>query len=68
VSATIYWTAEAREDLIDIFVTIACDNEAAAERVCDEIESRVMFLMAHPRLGVRRPEIATSARMLVIGV
>jgi toxin ParE1/3/4 len=32
------------------------------------IEKKVNLLAAHPRLGVRRPEIAPTARMLVEGV
>jgi toxin ParE1/3/4 len=54
--------------LIEIYVTIALDNEAAAERVCNEIEERVVMLREHSRLGVRRPEIAPSARMLAFGM
>ena len=61
------WTPQAREDLIDIYITIGFDNESAAERLYAAIEEKVLLLVPHPRLGVRRPEIAPSARMLVEG-
>jgi toxin ParE1/3/4 len=68
MSPTLVWTPQAREDLLDIYVTIGFDNPDAAERLYTAIEERVTFLTMHPRLGVRRPEIAPSARMLVEGV
>jgi len=64
----IKWSPEARENLIDIFLTIAEDNPAAAERVVRELEQRVQLLEKNPRLGVRRPEIRYSARILMRGV
>jgi toxin ParE1/3/4 len=65
---TLVWTPQAREDLLDIYLTIGIDNATAAERLYSAIEEKVNLLAAHPRLGVRRPEIAPSARMLVEGV
>jgi toxin ParE1/3/4 len=65
---TLVWRPQAREDLLDIYLTIGIDNVAAAERLYTAIEGKVSLLTAHPRLGVRRPEIAPTARMLVEGV
>jgi toxin ParE1/3/4 len=65
---TLVWTPQAREDLLEIYLTIGIDNAAAAERLYTAIEEKVNLLAAHPRLGVRRPEIAPTARMLVEGV
>ena len=62
------WTPQAREDLIDIYVSIGLDNESAAERVYTAIEERVIELRKYPRLGVRRPDIASATRMLIEGV
>ena len=62
------WTPQAKEDLFDIYVTIGVDNVDAAERVYTEIGDQVTLLCDFPRLGVRRPEIALTARMLVKGV
>jgi len=61
------WTPQAREDLIDIYVTIGLDNEPAAERLYRAIENKTLLLINHPWLGVRRSEIAPTARMLVEG-
>lgn len=62
------WTPQAEEDLIDLYITIALDNERAAEKVYTEIERRVLSLRDQPRMGVRRPDIAEPARVLVHGV
>jgi toxin ParE1/3/4 len=62
------WTPQAREDLLEIYVTIGLDNSSAAERVYSAIEEKASLLVSSPRLGVRRPEIAPAARMLVEGV
>ena len=53
---------------MDIYVTIGLDNPTAAERFYTAMEEKAALLVLHPRLGVRRPESATSARMLVEGV
>jgi toxin ParE1/3/4 len=60
------WTPQGREDLLEIYVTIGLDSPAAAERLYTVIEERA-GLTIYPRLGVRRPEIAPTARMLVEG-
>ena len=62
------WTPQAREDLLEIYVTIGLDNPSAAERVYSAIEEKASLLVGTPRLGVRRREIAPAARMLVEGV
>ena len=62
------WTPQAREDLLDIYVTIGFEQPAAAERIYTAIESQVEMLVEYPRLGARRPDIAPTARMLVEGV
>jgi len=62
------WTPQAREDLLDIYVTIGFDNPSAAERLYTAMEEKATLLVSYPRMGVRRPEIAPAARMLVEGV
>jgi toxin ParE1/3/4 len=64
---TLVWRPQAREDLLEIYLTIGIDNAAAAERLYTAVEEKVTLLAIHPRLGVRRPEIAPTARMLVEG-
>jgi toxin ParE1/3/4 len=61
------WTPQAREDLLDIYTTIGLDNPSAAERLFTAMEDHADRLVAHPRLGVRRPEIASTARMIAEG-
>lgn len=63
----VFYTKQAREDLLDIWVYIAPRNaEAVADRVYDSIEQACKLLALHPQLGVRRPEIADDARSLVV--
>ena len=58
-------TARARRDLLDIWLNIAVDNAAAADRVYDRLEARVLLLERFPELGPARPNIADGARVLV---
>ena len=67
MKADLVWTPQAREDLLDIYVAIGCENPGAAERLYTAIEGTVELLANQPRLGVRRPEIRRAARMLVHG-
>lgn len=67
MKTTVLWTPQAREDLLDIYVTIGFDNPAAAERTYSALEGRVNLLANSPRIGVRRSEIAPSTRILVEG-
>lgn len=64
--AAVVYTARARADLEDIWLRIATDSPAAADRLIDRIAGRCASLGDHPELGPRRPEIAADARMLVI--
>lgn len=61
------WTPQAREDLIDIYTCIGLDSPSAAERVFDALETKVRLLIDYPRLGVRRPDIRPSTRILIEG-
>ena len=63
----VVWTPQAREDLIDIYTYIGLDNPSAAERVFDSVQSRAELLAEYPRLGLRRPDIRPSTRLLVQG-
>jgi len=67
MSPILYWSKEAREDLFEIFVTIAVDNLDAAERTYFKLEDRAESLISTPHMGMRRPEIAEPARVLVEG-
>lgn len=54
-------TRLARSDLIDIWATIAQDNEAVADRVFARLEARVMPLAEFPEMGQARPDIDVTA-------
>ncbi|MHB8286474.1 MAG: type II toxin-antitoxin system RelE/ParE family toxin [Caulobacteraceae bacterium] len=60
-------TPRAQVDLDDIWLHIAVDSPAAADRLIDQIVLRCQTLADHPELGRLRPEIAPEARMLTIG-
>jgi len=60
-------TRRADEDLISIWMEIAKDNPAAADRILDAIEGRWLQLAIHPVSGLARDDIAPDIRHLVVG-
>jgi toxin ParE1/3/4 len=61
------FTARAREDLLEIWLTVAARNsEAVADRVYDRIRRLCRLLEDHPQLGRARPEIQPEARSIVV--
>ena len=60
-------TAQADEDLIDIWVYIAQDNSAAADHLLDEFEKKFALLAGQPRLGAARSDIAPGLRHFSMG-
>ena len=60
-------TAQAEEDLIDIWLYIAQENPSAADRLLDEIEEKFSLLAANPELGPARPNIADDCRYFPVG-
>jgi toxin ParE1/3/4 len=59
-------TKSADDDLDEIWLRVAIDNTAAADRLIDRIVARCRDLAEYPRLGPARPEIAPDARMLAV--
>ncbi len=55
----------AEADIEEIWLTIATNNAGAASRVIHAIARKVRLLEQNPRLGVHRPDIAPTLRMLV---
>jgi len=47
----LYWTNQARKDLLDIYVLIGLEQPAAAERYFDRIEAKAALLVSQPRMG-----------------
>ena len=60
-------TAQAEEDLIEIWIYIAQDNPAAADRLFDRIYSKFSILAEQPALGPSRDDIAPNLRYLPVG-
>ena len=60
-------TAQAEEDLIELWLYIAQDNPGAADRLLDAIEEKMVLLAAHPQLGPARPDIAADCRYFPVG-
>ena len=60
-------TAQAEEDLINIWVYIAQNNPAAADRMLDELDAKCLLLADNPQLGPARPDIATDLRHFPVG-
>jgi toxin ParE1/3/4 len=58
-------TGRARRDLIEIWLEIASDDPAAAERLYNRLEARVEILKRFPEAGPLRQDIAPEARVLV---
>ncbi len=60
-------TAQAEEDLIDIWSYIPADNARAADRLLGTLDEKSQLLADNPGLGVERPEIAPDVRSWRVG-
>ncbi|MDQ2634330.1 MAG: type II toxin-antitoxin system RelE/ParE family toxin [Pseudomonadota bacterium] len=60
-------TDRAEEDLVEIWLYIAHENPAAADRVLDEIDARLQELSLMPLSGPARGDFLAGTRHLVIG-
>ncbi|MGQ0486399.1 MAG: type II toxin-antitoxin system RelE/ParE family toxin [Hyphomicrobiales bacterium] len=60
------YTHRARDDLLDIWIQIAANDESMANRILDTIAMRCARLADFPELGPARPDIAPETKMLVI--
>jgi toxin ParE1/3/4 len=56
-----------RDDLIEIWLYIAQDNPAAADRVLDKLEQKFSILAANPRIGRLRSDIGPDVRSFAVG-
>jgi toxin ParE1/3/4 len=62
----IRYSQKAKADLLDIWLWIANDSVATADRILDEIECKANLLQDNREIGVARPDIAPQARSLVV--
>jgi len=60
-------TKQAKQDLIEIWVYVADNNPAAAEKLLDTLNKKIGMLADHPLLGPARPDIAPDLRYLISG-
>jgi toxin ParE1/3/4 len=60
-------TAQAEEDLIEIWTYIAQDNPDAADRLLERISGKLPLLAEQPALGPSREDIAQELRYLPVG-
>jgi toxin ParE1/3/4 len=60
-------TAQAEEDLIAIWLSIAEYNPPAADRLLTLPDERIDSLVEHPDRGAPRPELGRDMRILVEG-
>ncbi|MCJ9753588.1 type II toxin-antitoxin system RelE/ParE family toxin [Neorhizobium sp. BETTINA12A] len=63
----VVYSSRARDDMLDIWSWIADKSGVAmADAVAERLEARISRLSDHPEMGPGRPDIAQSARMLVV--
>ncbi|UVK38156.1 type II toxin-antitoxin system RelE/ParE family toxin [Mesorhizobium sp. AR10] len=60
-------TPRALQDLRDIWHHIAADSEKAADKLIGRIFDKLELASEHPKMGAARPELSTTARILVEG-
>jgi toxin ParE1/3/4 len=60
-------TAQAEEDLIDIWTYIARDNPAAADRHLDVLDEKSQALAHNPQIGKARDDVAAGVRHFPVG-
>jgi toxin ParE1/3/4 len=63
----VFKSHQAQEDLIDIWLGIYPESEAAANRLLDQIEAKLSLLPEFPEMGAARDDIRPGLRMLISG-
>jgi len=58
---------EAENDLVDIWLYIAQDNPANADRFLDRIQESCLALANFPQMGTKRDELKTGLRSHTVG-
>ena len=62
-----YLAAQAQIDLDEIWLFIAEDNPAAADRFHDQLLSKFLILAEHPLIGHAREELRPNMRSFPVG-
>ena len=63
----IHKTPRAEEDLLEIWLYIALDDMAAADRLYDLVETKFRALADFPHIGQQRPELAHDLLSFPVG-
>jgi len=61
------WTAQAQDDLLDIWSTIALDNGPAADRFSDRVYDACALIASQPGIGPARDELGPGLRIHPVG-
>lgn len=65
--AQVLQSPEAEQDLLEIWLYVADDNEEAADKLLNEIDEASKMLARNPKAGRERPEIAPGLRSFSVG-
>jgi toxin ParE1/3/4 len=65
--AKVIRSPEAAEDLLEIWQYIADENEAAADKLLNEIDAASKMLARNPKAGRERPDLAHKLRSFPVG-
>jgi toxin ParE1/3/4 len=65
--ADVVVSPRAQRDIRDIWLSIAVDNEPAADRLVARLFRKAELAAEHPLMGAARPELSDTARILVEG-
>ena len=60
-------TLRAQQDLREIWLYIAEDNERAADRLLNRLLDKFELVAEHPEMGTARPALSPIARILIEG-
>jgi toxin ParE1/3/4 len=67
VSVRVWKHPKAQDDLLEIWLRIAKENVAAADRLLDQIELKCRTLVDFPEIGPPREDIGRGVRVLTVG-
>ena len=61
------FSPRAEEDIREIWQNIAADNERAADNLLRRMMDKAALAATQPEMGVSRPELSPTARILIEG-
>lgn len=60
--ARVQYARSAEDDLLELWLTIAAENPAAADGVVDQLDEIARLLATRPEMGRARPELGEGVR------